>query len=157
MGNSEISLELVLSVSYFNLSAFIVFLNEEIIGNKKRCVCKMCTGISLLKFRSICVSPWITVWWRGMDSHLNVLKIGLQKQSLHHPQEGWWKRFLGLYKVQIQNPNAGQGTFSYKISLADTSLLKTELLLLTWGGASATVVHNIHLLWSTRERWVAHT
>lgn len=94
MGNSEISLELVLSVSYFNLSAFIVFLNEEIIGNKKRCVCKMCTGISLLKFRSICVSPWITVWWRGMDSHLNVLKIGLQKQSLHHPQEGWWKRCL---------------------------------------------------------------
>lgn len=38
MGYSEISLELVLSVSYFNLSAFIVFLNEEIIGNKK----KMC-------------------------------------------------------------------------------------------------------------------
>lgn len=33
--NSEISLELVLSVSYFDLSAFIVFLNEEIIGNKK--------------------------------------------------------------------------------------------------------------------------
>lgn len=68
-------------------------------------------------------------------------------QPLEHPRETWWKRFLCLYKVQVQNTNAGQGAFSYKIMNLPHNTL-TERLSWCWPGAgtSVTTIHSACLL-----------
>lgn len=109
----------------------------------------MCTRISLLRFGSICVPSWIIVWWRGMNSHLNILKIRHQKQVslLNTPEKPGGKDFSVYIKVQVQNTNAGQGAFSYKImNLPGNSL--TERLSWCWSGAgtSVTTIHSACLL-----------